>query len=127
MLFRKGILCGLVVVAFLVMPSVHADVEYEAGWDEDKNSVKELPGNMKQFVTSGVQAPSNAWKDAVNSQKKEKHKMLGIPKSALKFLYSGFEGIGSMMDAVGTGDRPVSGSLKGKADPFPITEHDRRF
>ena len=53
--------------------------------------------------------------------------IVDVPTAPLKVLYAGFEGVGTAWDALGTGEKPPKGSLKGKEDPLPVTEHERQF
>lgn len=60
--------------------------------------------------------------------KKEKgNPVIDVPAGVGRFLYSGFDGVGSLFDALGTGDKAQPGSLQGKPDPLPVTEHERQF
>ena len=67
---------------------------------------------------------------AIAAQEKSDSKsnpIVDVPTAPLRFLYGGFEGVGTVWDALGTGEKPPKGSLKGKSDPLPVTEHERQF
>jgi len=112
------------------MGSTHvsfADTQYEPRKEDTEMLLKSLPKNITQSVGKSIKLAPESAQDAIKSEEKEKNFFVRLPKSIYNFVYSAFNGLGGILDELGTGDKAIEGSLKGKSDPLPITQHERKF
>ncbi len=129
MKFNRPLIAKLVLILIIMaVPQIgFADTQYEPRTDNTEKMIKDVPSNLSKSVVSGLKVVPEAAKDAIKVEQKEENKFLGITKSVSEFFYSTFDRMGSWFDQLGTGDKPIKGSLKGEVDPLPVTEHERKF
>lgn len=118
--------CFLSLSLLLIAP-LGAQTQYEPREEEGRNLIKEVPENLIQSVPKGIEVAPKAAEDALKAEQSEPNPLIGIPKGVYEFLLSGFEGAGVWFDQLGTGDKAIQGSFKGKSDPLPVREHERKF
>ena len=79
------------------------------------------------LLGTGVAIADEPAAPAPAPKKSDVNPVISVPAGVFRFLYSAFNGVGSLFDEVGSGYKAPKGSLDGKSDPLPVTSMERQF